>query len=332
LTHADVAAAKRARRLLWAYPKAWRARYGEEFLDLLLADIAERGPCWRRTADVVAHGLLARVSITHLPGGLDDPRAQVRSGLIAVGCAAAVFLTFGIAMWSQVVIGWRWRPPATPAVAAGMLGMSVAVLTTALLGVLAAAPMVWSALRAVRHRPANRLRWPVAAVVASAGVLVVGGLSFDAHWPGSGGRHWGSHGLIPSSVASFCWALTRGVSAYWFHPRELAQFNGSEIAWMVTSLVAIVTLTVGLTKVVRRIPLSSRVLRYEAALARWALIVMTLFAVSVASWVAFGRPVGPTGVYRVGVIDVIGLGLMGFALLAAHPASARMKTAGRALD
>ena len=34
--------------------RAWRARYGEEFTELLLADFAERPRSWRRTANVVA--------------------------------------------------------------------------------------------------------------------------------------------------------------------------------------------------------------------------------------------------------------------------------------
>jgi hypothetical protein len=321
--------AKRAARLLRLYPKAWRARYGDEFLDLLIADLEERPRCWRRTADVALHGLLARVSVAGVPGARSDTGQQIRAGLVAVGCTAAAFLCFGVAMWSQVVIGWRWRPPATPAVAAGMLSMSVAVLLTGLLMTLAAVPLVVAALRALSRRDVKGLVRPGVLVLAAVAQLVVGGLHFDAHWPGSGGRPWGSHGLVPSGLASFCWAITRGISSYWFHPHALAQFNNWEIGWMAVSLGAIVSLIVGLTKIVRRLSLSPRVLRFEAELARGTVAVMGLFAVGAAAWVVAGRPVGPTGVYQVGAIDVVGLAVMGLALFVASNALARMRVAIR---
>jgi hypothetical protein len=55
-------AERRARRLLRWYPKAWRLRYGDEFTQLLIADIGERPRSWRRTLDVARRGLAARVA------------------------------------------------------------------------------------------------------------------------------------------------------------------------------------------------------------------------------------------------------------------------------
>ena len=51
--------AKRAQRLLRCYPSAWRARYGQEFTQLLIDDMSERPRSMTRTADVVRSGLLA---------------------------------------------------------------------------------------------------------------------------------------------------------------------------------------------------------------------------------------------------------------------------------
>jgi hypothetical protein len=168
-------------------------------------------------------------------------------------------------------------------------------------------------------------------VITALAVLIVGGLHFDAHWPGTGGRPWGSHGLVPSGLASFCWAVTRGVSAYWFHPQALAQFRPAEIGWMGVSLSAIVALIVGLTRIVRRLPLSAGVLHLEAVLARAALAVMALFAAAAGAWVFTGKPVGPTGVYSVGAIDVVGLVAMGIALLAGGQAARRIHVASRSV-
>jgi hypothetical protein len=61
---------RRARRLLRWYPKAWRLRYGEEFKQLLIADIGERPQSWRRTFDVARRGLAARVERRPAAAGL----------------------------------------------------------------------------------------------------------------------------------------------------------------------------------------------------------------------------------------------------------------------
>jgi hypothetical protein len=49
---------ERAAGLLRWYPRAWRARYGEEFTELLLAGLAERPRSAARTADVIRGGLV----------------------------------------------------------------------------------------------------------------------------------------------------------------------------------------------------------------------------------------------------------------------------------
>jgi hypothetical protein len=48
--------AQRAARLLRWYPPAWRARYDDEFTELLIADITERPRSWARAADVMRGG------------------------------------------------------------------------------------------------------------------------------------------------------------------------------------------------------------------------------------------------------------------------------------
>ena len=50
---------RRAERLLLGYPRAWRSRYGDEFVELLAADIEERPRSFRRTVDVIAGGARA---------------------------------------------------------------------------------------------------------------------------------------------------------------------------------------------------------------------------------------------------------------------------------
>jgi hypothetical protein len=59
--------ARAARLLLW-YPAGWRARYGEEFSELLAAELAEQSRSLRRTADVACCGMRARLAGVGLAG------------------------------------------------------------------------------------------------------------------------------------------------------------------------------------------------------------------------------------------------------------------------
>src|SRR3977135_351094 len=117
-------AAGRAERLLRWYPRPWRSRYGEEFAELLIADIEERPCSWRRTLDVARCGLLTRLTAAGLAGHAMEPADQVRSSLALLGCALGVFLTFGVAIWSQLTIGWQWSRPDAPGTAVAMVVMS----------------------------------------------------------------------------------------------------------------------------------------------------------------------------------------------------------------
>jgi hypothetical protein len=73
---------RRARRLLRWYPKAWRLRYGEEFTELLTADISERPRSWHRTLDVARRGVAARL--------VPRPRSRFRLAAAALIVAGAL--------------------------------------------------------------------------------------------------------------------------------------------------------------------------------------------------------------------------------------------------
>jgi hypothetical protein len=126
---------RRARRLLRWYPRAWRLRYGEEFRELLIADIGERPRSWGRTLDVTRRGLAARVG-----------RRPAVAGLVLV---AAFFVCLWIGTYTvpanNVACGTRCTPqivahlrqvlgPQTPnwaipvAIAVGIGGATLALL------------------------------------------------------------------------------------------------------------------------------------------------------------------------------------------------------------
>jgi hypothetical protein len=322
MTDSSDAATKRANRLLRCYPQVWRARYGEEFTQLLIDDITERPHSVTRTADVIRTGLLARAASTGLAGDTLKPQQQIRSGLAAVGCALIAFLAFGVAIWSQLTIGWQWSAPAAPATKAAMLVMSAVILVFAVLALLAAIPLAWTLGRTLVQGRASGLVAPVASVLLGAVVLVVGGIHFGHGWPGTGGHPWAGRDVVPAAVARFCWAVTLWITSYWAHPGALASFPTSEIAWMVASPIALLAVLIGATKTLRRLPLSPRVLRYESWLGTAAALAMAGFLAGASSWIISGGP-APRGLFRVGAIDSIGVAVMAAALILAFRAAQR---------
>jgi hypothetical protein len=305
---------ERAARLVRWYPAGWRTRYGAEFTELLVADLAERPRCWRRTADVAVSGTLARLSQAGLGGQRLAAADQARASLAALGCALAVFLTAGTAVWSQLLVGWQWAPPSSRAAAVGTVVMTGALLFFLVLAVLAAAPVGWQLAR----RGFGGSGWPssrvsTALVVVSLLVLVIGGRHMANGWPGTGGHPWPQRGLVPGGVAAFGWALTLSVTSYWAHPAALLAFPAAELAWMVISPAALAVMAAWLARLVRRLDLPPRLLRYQARLGQLAAAGMAVFLAGAASWVLAGQH-GPGTLFRPGAIDVAALAVMALAL------------------
>lgn len=299
----------RAGLLLRWYPGGWRARYGAEFTELLVADLAERPRCWRRTADVAASGLLARLSRTGLGGQRLADADQARASLAALGGALAVFLTAGTAVWAQLLVGWQWAPPSTRAAAVATVVMTGTLLFFLVLAALAALPLGWQLAR----RGSGADRASLVLIAVSLLVLIVGGRHMANAWPGTGGHPWPQRGLVPGGVAAFGWAMTLSVTSYWAHPAALLAFPAAELAWMALSPAALAGLATGLARLVRRLDLPPRLLRYQARLGQLAAAGMALFLAGAASWVLAGQH-APGRLFRPGAIDVAALAAMTLAL------------------
>jgi len=99
--HVDVnsVTSKRAKSYLRWYPSKWRERYGEEFIAHLEIELTERPVSLARTSDIVAHGMLARLSFKH--GLRIAPRAAAAVLLVVVVVVGAVALSH---YWAPVTI------------------------------------------------------------------------------------------------------------------------------------------------------------------------------------------------------------------------------------
>jgi hypothetical protein len=315
-------AAGRARLLARCYPRAWRARYGDEFVQLLIDDISERPRAVSRTVDVIRGGMVTRLATTGLTGDALEAPQQVRAGLAALGLATSVFLAVGIAIWAQLTIGWQWSAPDAPATRVAMLLMCGTALALVLLAALAALPLLWTICRELSTGRGDRLIAPLVLVAAGCAVLVVGSVHFGHGWPGTGGHPWAGRDLVPGAVARFCWAATLWITSYWAHPGALSSFPASEIGWMIASPIAMLAMLIGTARTLRRLPLSARSLRYQSWLGLAVGLVMACFLAGAASWVISGGP-APHELFRVGAIDCVGVAVMAAALVVAFRAAQR---------
>ena len=322
--------ARRAARLLRWYPRDWRARYGDEFAELLMADIGERPRSWGRLADVAISGIATRLIPTGLTGHAIDPADQTRASLASLGCLLGVFLSFGAAMWAQLTIGWQWSEPDNAVTFAAMILMSGTMLLFAALAVLAAIPVGWRVVTRVAGRQSSGLILPSLAFAAGAAILVIGSRHFGNGWPGTGGRSWAHQGLVPGGIAAFTWASTLSVSSYWAHPGALLSFPATELTWMAVSPVAIVLLVTAAAAIIRRADLSPRALRYEALLARVTALGMLAFLTGACAWVTNGGP-GPRNLFHAGAIDMVGIIVMTAALIVSYRAIGRARDGSHAL-
>jgi hypothetical protein len=321
--------------LLRWYPRAWRARYGEEFTELLIADLAERPGSAARTADVIRGGLVARLADAGLCGCAPQAtgrapelaRAQARAGLASLACCAAVFLGIGGAIWSQLVIGWQWSAPHTAGTAVATFVMTGTVLVLAALALIAALPVAWTVATRLARGHARGLAVPSALFLAGLAIMIVGGRHFGNGWPGTGGHPWARTSLVPGGVAAFSWASTLSVSSFWAHPAALAAFPAAELTWMALSPLALACLVAGAATAVRRTELSPALLRFEGRLGVAACGTMAVFLGGGCAWLA-GRAAPPGSLFRPGAIDAAGLAVMALALGVACQA-ARQSRLGR---
>jgi hypothetical protein len=311
-------AARRARRLLRWYPRAWRNRYGEEFTELLISDIAEQPRSWRRTLDVARSGLGARLGSGGLVHGL-EARDRASTHLAALVRAGAGFLLLGLAVWSQLAIGWQWSRPSAPVTTAAIVAMSYLLALFAALVLLAAIPLFWALAACLVAGRARGLVLPLVLLVVAAGIVILGARHFALGWPGTGGHPWAQQHLLPGRVAAFAWAATLSITSYWAHPGALLAFPSGELAWMAASPVALAGAIAGGARIVRRLELSPRALRFEVALARVGLAAMIAFLVAACCWIAAGDP-GPRNLFHIGAIDLVGVSVMAGALLFARRA------------
>ena len=310
--------ADRAARLLRWYPRSWRDRYGEEFAELLTAEAQDRPRCWRRSADVAVHGLLARLACAGLTSRVQPPAAR----LAAVAGALAAFTALAIAMLAQLATGWQWATPRSDLVTGATLVMAVAAAGIVLTGVGGLVPVMVRVLIAIIRRDRAVLR-PAGLALAGVLTLTAGAWHFANSWPGTGGTGPG-RAFVPGGLAAFGWSSTLSMSSFWAHPALLMRFPAGELAWMAASPLAAAVTVLAAGSALRRLQLPAPLTRYLARLAQAATVFAAVLLAGAVSWLLAAGAVTP-GLFRPGLVD-------GAELLAMAGALAVAATLGRGLS
>jgi hypothetical protein len=211
-----------------------------------------------------------------------------------------------------------------------MIVMTLGIGLLLALAVVSAVPIAVHVAGRFIDRRAQGLARPLLLMVGAGVVLVIGSRHFGNGWPGTGGHPWTHQGLVPGGIAAFTWALTLSVTSYWAHPAGLLSFPAAEIAWMLASPIALASMVIGATKLVRRVDLSPRLLRFEIALGEGAALLMILVLGGAASWIVNGGA-GPRNLFHTGAIDLVGVGAMFLSIAVAYRAFHRVRLGGTGL-
>ena len=306
----------RAARLVRLYPAEWRTRYGDEFSELLAADLVDRPRSWARTLDVAFGAVMARLAALGLAGTTVDPSDQPRRSLATLGCALAIFLTFALSIWTHLTIALRSAAPATTATHTAIIVMTIAVTICVGAATAGAIPIAWTAIRAAARRSTLRLRISDLMCMAGVAILIVGSLTFHNGWSHTSSHAWPQQSTGPGGPAAFMWVATLSVSSYWAHPTILLNLPASEVAWMVVNALALTLSVVGAAKTARQLDVSIRLLRFVTNASEVAIAGLVLFLLGTLAWLIDGGP-GPGHLYQAGTVDQLGLAVMTASLIAA---------------
>lgn len=290
-------------RLIRWYPRTWRDRYGEEFAELLGAELDEQPRNWQRDIDVRLHGLRARLSAAGLGRvPVRDPAAVESMHLVAILAFGAAVLS----LWSQVLAAFLTIPITKPS---ELLLVVVPALTMLGLVPLVIARGVRLARTAIRTAKRGGLK-SIAIPLVTVGVGTQAGLAaFVA-----------AMAVQPSQPAAAIEAprvAAMSISTYWVHPSRLTQLAPAELIWMVICPVSLALICSGIVRLRRRLGADQPAAGVPSML-RITALLPTLAA---AIWWVIGSHHEALLDLRAGTLDVVLVATMAISLLLAAATS-----------
>jgi hypothetical protein len=207
---------RRALRLLRWYPSAWRERYGEEFVDHMEQEFADREIDVRRAVNVAYKGLVARVGDIGLSrtGASVDARRRAAFGTSFVLTALAS--VFALSFWSRAMMPWNGpgepRASVPDTVAIGVQTVIMALMLATLISVL-----VVIGLNVVRQLVQGRIR-PLAGpafLAVGSGAVLLWAQQYFYFGKGYLPVPWSHPGLAIKRLAGMGWGVTLRWNDLW---------------------------------------------------------------------------------------------------------------------
>jgi hypothetical protein len=258
----DVEIARRAYRMAGWYPRAWRQRYGAEFVDLMEQEFTDIPHSFRRTSNIMYKGIVARLREIGLVASPLNSSDQARPAIATIFVVAAVFLAFASNFWSVAMLGWNqdWRNPASTAVTIWtgavtvLTGIVVALVVANLLALL------WSATRRVMKGHGAGIRGPLS--IALAAMIFLG---FSLHntfrfLASRGAIVWTHPGQAIKLIAGTVQVTASTVLSVWMSPREALTVDVNILYGFIP--VALIVLALSVAALVRRTEFSAPVTRF----------------------------------------------------------------------
>lgn len=287
---------RRARRLLRWYPPAWRERYGEEFVDHLEQEFADRPTDYRRSANVMFKGLVARIGDLGFSNTAESAKGQTRAALGTGFALIALMVVVMLDFWSRAMLAWsgrRYHPipvSATTGVLTVVMGLLLLVLVAIALFIAACV-----AREVIRGR-ARGLVGPSILAMSSGGVLIyvarffptmLGQYIRGAH--GFRGLRLSDPGQIITALAEIAWELTQRWVAAW----NQGVFLGTSTAQTVLNdcvPLLMFAFGVAVALLIRRVELPRAGARLALPTVEILSALTGVFFVTYLAWSAFGGP------------------------------------------
>ena len=209
---------RRALRLLRWYPRDWRDHYGEEFVDHLEQEFAERPVDLKRSINVTYKGLLVRVGDIGLSraGARDDSRSRAALGTSFALTALAAVLALGF--WARTMMTWN-EPGVPRATVPVTVAIGALTIITGVMLVVLVATVIAVAVVTIRQMIRGQIRALLGpSIVATvSGLLVLAAAKFFYFGPGYflPPIPWARPGLAIKVLAQMGWLTSLRLDDLW---------------------------------------------------------------------------------------------------------------------
>jgi len=286
---------RRAERLLRWYPPAWRECYGEEFVDHLEQEFADRPIDFGRSVNVACKGLVTRVGDAGLSNTGVNPSGQARAALGTSFALIALMVIVMLDLWSRAMGAWSSRTyhPLPVDASTGVLTAAMGFLLLVLAAVVSV--VVLCAARQIVRGRARRLIGPSLLASVSGVFLLYAARIFPsllapyihgAH--GFPGTRLSDPGQVIANLATVTWELTQRWVAPWnqgISPLPTAQSIIDDCVPL-----AMFAFGIALAMLIRRVelPRVSQRLVFPAVVLQSTLAAV--FFLAYMAWSVFGGP------------------------------------------